>query len=44
MAQWNALSDGWEKDGNSGKWKAEFNQKTVILFFITFLYKLILWI
>ena len=27
MAQWNALSDGWEKDGNSGKWKAELNQK-----------------
>ena len=27
MAQWNALSDGWENDGNSGKWKAEFNQK-----------------
>ena len=23
MAGWNALSDGWENDGDSGRWKAE---------------------
>ena len=27
MAQWNALSNGWENDGNSGRWSAEITQK-----------------